>query len=307
MSSLPRPRSAYAVLALLLMLAAACTALPPVFPGPGTVPVAPPAASPAVVSAPMTGTTPIGTSEAMTPTLPAASAAPTPVMAAITGQVTYRQRIAFKPDAVVEVELQDISRADAPATIVGSQRIETQNAQVPIPFAVQYDPASINPAGSYSLRARIIENGLVTWLTANAPRVLTRGAPTDQVEIVVQPSDNPQPAAAATARLEGVVTYLERIALSPNAVVEVKLQDVSRADVAAVEVASQTIQTQGKQVPIPFSLEYDPASIDPRMTYAVSARITEDGKLTWINTTMYLVLTRGAPMNDVEIVVERVK
>jgi uncharacterized lipoprotein YbaY len=104
-----------------------------------------------------------------------------------------------------------------------------------------------------------------------------------------------------------VVTYLQRVALSPNAVVEVTLQDVSRMDVAAVILASQTIQTQGQQVPIPYALDYDAGAIDPRMTYSVSARITENGRLTWISTTMHPVLTRGAPSNNVEIIVEPVR
>ncbi len=115
----------------------------------------------------------------------------------------------------------------------------------------------------------------------------------------------PVPGPAMTA-ITGTVTYRQRIALPSNAVVEVKLQDVSRADAPAILVASQTIETQGKQVPIPYSLGYDPSAIDPRMTYAVSARITVDGKLRWISTTMNPVLTRGAPANNVEIVVEPV-
>jgi membrane-bound inhibitor of C-type lysozyme len=68
-------------------------------------------------------------------------------------------------------------------------------------------------------------------------------------------------------------------------------------------IASQTIETQGAQVPIPFELTYDPAKIDPRFTHAVSARITTDGKLTWISDTRYNVLTRDTPMTGVDIVV----
>ena len=107
--------------------------------------------------------------------------------------------------------------------------------------------------------------------------------------------------------ITGQVTYRQRIALSPDAVVEVSLQDISRADAPAVVVASQTIQTGGKQVPIPFALDYDPGAIDPRMSYAVSARITENGQLTWISTQVYPVLTRGAPSDNVEIIVDRVQ
>jgi putative lipoprotein len=99
---------------------------------------------------------------------------------------------------------------------------------------------------------------------------------------------------------------LPRIALPPNAVVEVTLADVSKQDVAATVIASQTIETKGVQVPIPYELTYDPSTIDPRFTYAVSARITVDGKLAWISTTHNSVLTRGAPVTGVEIIVQQV-
>jgi len=106
-----------------------------------------------------------------------------------------------------------------------------------------------------------------------------------------------------SAVLTGTVTYRQKIALPDNAIVEVTLADVSRADAAATIIATQTIETLGAQVPIPFELTYDPAAIDPRFTYAVSARITVDGKLTWINDTRYSVLTRDAPVTGVDIVV----
>lgn len=103
--------------------------------------------------------------------------------------------------------------------------------------------------------------------------------------------------------LTGTVTYLQRIALPSGSVVEVQLQDVSRADAQAQIIASQTITTAGENVPIPFSLSYDPAQIDPRFTYALSARITVNGELRWINTESYAVLTHDAPLTGVEVVV----
>jgi uncharacterized lipoprotein YbaY len=103
--------------------------------------------------------------------------------------------------------------------------------------------------------------------------------------------------------LTGTVTYLQRIALPPNAIVEVQLADVSLADAAATVIVSQTIETKGMQVPIPYELNYDPAQIDPRMTYAVSARITVDDKLAWISDTRHDALTRGAPLTGIEVMV----
>jgi uncharacterized lipoprotein YbaY len=110
--------------------------------------------------------------------------------------------------------------------------------------------------------------------------------------------------AQSRASLTGSVTYRPRIALPPNAVVEVKLQEVSRLDAPAVTVAEQRIETKGRQVPIPFELNYDASRINPSYTYVVQARILVDNQLRWINTTAYQVLTRGNPANNLEIVVD---
>jgi len=112
-----------------------------------------------------------------------------------------------------------------------------------------------------------------------------------------------QPGTSLSGSLTGNVTYRERIALDPSAVIEVELLDVSKADAPAEVIASQTIEADGKQVPIPFELTYDPAKIDPRFTYAVAARILVNGELRWISQESNRVLTQGNPTSNVEIVV----
>jgi uncharacterized lipoprotein YbaY len=104
--------------------------------------------------------------------------------AALTGTVTYRQRIALPPGAVVNVQLADVSRADAPATIIGEQTIMTAGEQVPIPFRITYDPAAITASHSYSVRATISVGGQVVFRTTTASRVITNGNPT-QVDLVL--------------------------------------------------------------------------------------------------------------------------
>lgn len=123
--------------------------------------------------------------------------------------------------------------------------------------------------------------------------------------------DEPEPTPTAqeelrlpTGVLTGTVTYLQRAALPPGSVIEVQLQNVSRADVAAEVIASQTITTAGENVPIPFMLSYDPVQINSLNEYAIGVRIHVDGQLRWINTERYAVLTRGAPITGVEVVVQ---
>ena len=109
---------------------------------------------------------------------------------------------------------------------------------------------------------------------------------------VVEPT--PQPTAAAPGVVTGTVTYRERIALSPQAVVDVKLVDISRADAPATTIGEHVIENPG-QVPISFEIEYDPDDIDERFSYAVQARIMEGERLAFINDTAYHVITRGSP------------
>jgi heat shock protein HslJ len=106
------------------------------------------------------------------------------------------------------------------------------------------------------------------------------------------------------AVITGVVIYRQRIALPEDAVVQVQLRDVSLMDVASQLLGEEVIQTNGRQVPIPYRVAYDPGEIDERNTYSMSARIEDGaGKLLFISDTVTPVITHGSPTNDVEIVV----
>ena len=84
--------------------------------------------------------------------------------------------------------------------------------------------------------------------------------------------------AASAAEIRGTVTYRERMALPPDARLEVDLLDVSRADAPAERVTGATYAIR-HQVPIGFLLPYDPATIDPGHRYALAARILPGDEL----------------------------
>ncbi|KQZ69288.1 hypothetical protein ASE06_00145 [Sphingopyxis sp. Root214] len=89
--------------------------------------------------------------------------------------------------------------------------------------------------------------------------------------------------AEQSVTVTGSIAYRERIALPPTAQIEVSLDDVSLADAPARNLARQIFKADGKQVPFAFTLTVDKARIEPRNSYAVSARITgPDGKLMFI-------------------------
>ena len=103
----------------------------------------------------------------------------------------------------------------------------------------------------------------------------------------------------AGGTLTGNVIYLERVAMAPDAVITVELQDASAGIVAVI--ATQDINAEGRQVPIPFELPYDPARIDPAGTYLLSARIAENGQTTFASQTGVPVLTNKLLRHNVEL------
>lgn len=123
------------------------------------------------------------------------------------------------------------------------------------------------------------------------------------------PSSSPSPSSsgtgAASLRVSGTVTYRERMALDPAAEVLVQLLDVSRMDAPSTVLAEQRIPAAGRQPPFTYELKVDAARIDPRMRYAVSARISRGGQLLFINDTQHTVLTQGAG-NGADLVLVRV-
>jgi putative lipoprotein len=94
------------------------------------------------------------------------------------------------------------------------------------------------------------------------------------------------------SQIEGTINYQEPLFLTPDAVVEIKLLDVSLQDVAAKEIAAIKLSNPG-QVPIAFTLDYDSALIDERMSYSIRADIFDRNRRMFTTDTSYGVITRG--------------
>ena len=119
-------------------------------------------------------------------------AQPTRATAQLKGFAAYRERITLTPDAVFEAMLEDVSKADAPAVVVGSVRIN-KPGQVPIRFEIPYDPARVDQSHSYSVRARILVGQQLLFTTDQPYPVLTRGHGKD-VELLLRSVKASKPA-----------------------------------------------------------------------------------------------------------------
>jgi putative lipoprotein len=109
----------------------------------------------------------------------------------------------------------------------------------------------------------------------------------------------------AMSSLTGTLTYRERVALPPEAIVTVQLVDITQPNAPAILISEQSFASQGSQVPLAFVLAFAPAAIDERNAYAAQAAIEVEGKLLFRTTQQYLVITHGNP-TTIDILLERV-
>jgi putative lipoprotein len=105
------------------------------------------------------------------------------------------------------------------------------------------------------------------------------------------------------ASITGQVLYRERVALPPDAVVRVWLEVAAEPERPARRVAEIAIPTEGKQVPIPFTLLYDSSRILSAKRYLVRATISSGDQVLFASHFPYPVITKGAP-SKVEILLE---
>lgn len=105
----------------------------------------------------------------------------------VTGTVAYLVRMALPPEAILLVQLQDISLADAPAALIAEEKITLGQRQVPIPFVLEYDPVKIDPKHTYAIRASILVENQLRFTTDQTYRVLTGGNPS-RVDVILKPA-----------------------------------------------------------------------------------------------------------------------
>ena len=85
---------------------------------------------------------------------------------------------------------------------------------------------------------------------------------------------------APKASLLGFVSHLDEGRLPVSADITVELQEMAGGEVSVI--ASGDVGG-GNQLPVPYSFEYVPGDIDEANTYAVVARIEDEGTLLYIS------------------------
>ncbi len=106
--------------------------------------------------------------------------------AALTGVIAHTHRMTIPPDYKITIQLEDITKSDSPGKKVALEEITGQGVELPIPFAIVYDPSKIDPDHNYIIQVDIMDNNgtLLYTNVANVP-VLTFGNPTRNVKVTV--------------------------------------------------------------------------------------------------------------------------
>lgn len=93
----------------------------------------------------------------------------------LNGRAMIAIRTALPPGLTFEAVIVDMSRAGAPAEVIGRTVIENPG-QPPIDFTIDYDSADLQPQAIYALRATIRRSEVLMFTTDTVTPVLTGGA-----------------------------------------------------------------------------------------------------------------------------------
>ncbi len=276
-------------------------------PKPTAAPTAPPTAAPTATPtasptpAPTTPPTlaPTGTptaaptaSPTASPTAtPTTSPTPAPTTGTITGTLTWSEQHQLTADARAVVLLVEGTAGPAAGTIIASTTMTDPGPQ-PVPWKLAYPFSALVPGESYRLYAGIVDGDLA-WVTPIGVPVQTGVALVENVEL---------PLAFRPDLLKGSVTgTITGVGLDPT-------RDPG-AYATAIVIKVSTGEAIGFQfidptgaVPIPYSVPYDPSTIDPTADYVVRGSVW-DGTTTWASPAGVPVLTKGNARTDVQLVV----
>jgi putative lipoprotein len=106
----------------------------------------------------------------------------------VSGSIVTQESATLPDGATIQVQIQDVSQADAAAKVIGEKSFDGSGESFPIPYEVTYDPSSIDDRFSYSMSVRIEDaDGNLIYISDTNTPVITRGNPTEDVDINVVP------------------------------------------------------------------------------------------------------------------------
>ena len=106
--------------------------------------------------------------------------------AAIIGLVAHTHRMMIPAGMVITVWLEDTTKSGAAGRKISEEVIKSPGEELPIPFAIVYDPNKINEKHSYSIIATIDDSsGKMLYTNKADIPVITKGNPTQDIYVIV--------------------------------------------------------------------------------------------------------------------------
>lgn len=209
------------------------------------------------------------------------------------GEATYRERMNVPRNAMLHVQLIELSPYGQPLGLVAETRQAVR--RVPVRWRLPVDLGRIDPNRLYAVRADLVADGQIRYSSAEHFRVLTQGHPNRANVLLVARGDwNPGPGRPPIgAFVSGNAFYRERMMLPPDAQLRVELVELQHDGRPGRMVARESLPIRTS--PTPYRLAVDPAQIDPRRRYAIRGRVVYGGRVQLVNANLYPVLTHGHP------------
>ncbi len=103
----------------------------------------------------------------------------------LTGIITYREQVLLPADALVVLQIAEVTPTGTGGRVIVEQTFATNGAQPPFRFNLAYNPGLIDAGRVYTLQGRIQVRGRTLFTTANLIPVITGNAPRSDINVVM--------------------------------------------------------------------------------------------------------------------------
>ncbi|MYB77291.1 MAG: hypothetical protein F4X83_09380 [Chloroflexi bacterium] len=215
--------------------------------------------------------------------------------AAVTGKVRYDDQLELPAGSRMVVSLEKVN----PHPFMGNIKVAAVTIEDPSdpPVSFEINPdEDLDGNGLYMVLVRVYGPQGETILTNNFPNRAYRPGELTNVNTkltIINPPEGSEASNKLTGSVTGKVTYGRNNNLPEGAKLIAQIRDTSLADAPSDLIAEQVIVDPGNS-PISFKIRYDKDKIEKNRLYSLSMHIVDaNGKLLFINDTVYEVITRG--------------
>ncbi|MEP5568189.1 MAG: YbaY family lipoprotein [Halioglobus sp.] len=187
----------------------------------------------------------------------------------IEGEVFYRERMMLPPGAEVEIQLQDVSRADALATVMETVMFKPEGGP-PYPFTIEYQRADIDERMRYSLRATITLGDQLMFTSTEfidpfrgePISIMVQRVPEPVTKAAAQPAEPVTPAEPEEAEVAEEAEAVEEVSVAPaqEETTDAKQSDLAIWELATLEGGDAPLGAGGKKVDLALNAQDGTAS-----------------------------------------------